>query len=119
MLMYSFEVATLLFTFAFFFCVFLTKRKLRNTLCSLVGCILGGFISAPMFQNGKTAGFIGMGIGMGISFLLFYTPLFPWLIGLIPENFKKIVKNIFKVSGIIFITIAIAIAVIVFLSFLI
>ena len=102
MLSYSFIRVVLLVTTYFALMAIFGSRvhcifTLKASICFMLGCVLGGFIGAPLFNSSDTAGFIGIGIGIAIMYILFYTGIVPAIIRIIPETFKKVVKNIFNV----------------------
>ena len=112
MLMYSFIRATLLWTIyvasmAIFGRVLHFLYNGKTFCCVTLGCILGAFIGAPLFSSSNTAGFVGIGIGIALMFILFYSGIVGAIIRLIPEKFKQVVGIIFNVLKYAVITIVI------------
>lgn len=74
----------------------------KATVCVIVGSIIGAFISTPLSVMSTEAGYIGIGIGIGLVYILAYTGIFRMLINLIPARVKRLFRSIFRVIGIAF-----------------
>ena len=117
MLEYSFMRVVILFATYFALMAIFGSRvrcifTLKASICFMLGCVLGGFIGAPLFNSSDKAGFIGIGIGIAIMYILFYTGIANAIIRLIPEKIKKVFRIIFIVLKYILIVAAIIGAVI-------
>lgn len=88
-----------------FFCCSLFDGK--ATVCVIGGSLVGIIISFIFSQMSLKAGFFGMGIGIGIAFILAYSGIVKYLIGLIPVRIRRIIRNVFNVIKVALCTIVI------------
>ena len=80
----------------------------KGAWCVILGSILGGFISIPLFSISNIAGYIGIGVGICIMWILLFTNI----LGMIPQTIRNIFSKILKVLKYFVIIIAIILVVV-------
>lgn len=91
----------------------------KSAICLVLGAILGGFIAWPLWANGKTAGYIGCGAGIGLMYILFFSGVINTLLNKIPAKVRKgfkIAFNVLRVVAIVAVIIAVAVVVLQFVG---
>ena len=78
--------------------------NLKNTLCLILGAILGIFLSAPVFEHGKTYGYVAFGISISIMYLIFYIAKFPKGLKKFFTTIGKVLRPVLIIAAIITIT---------------
>lgn len=98
-LIYAFTVITI------FACVKMVVGSLfrfrfldaNASMCVVLGCLLGIFIATPLNRVSRGWGFFGIGLGIGLAFILGYTRVIGWLIERIPARLRNAVRTVFRV----------------------
>ena len=89
----------------------------KASICFVLGCALGGLIGTATFNINAIWGYIGIGSGIAIMYILFYTGIVPAIIRKIPESIRKVFRTIFTVAKYVLIVLAIILAVVLVLAF--
>lgn len=86
----------------------------KSAVCLVLGAILGGFISAPLFGMSRELGYAGMGAGIGVMYILFYSGVINALIQRIPQSIRhgfRVAFNILRVVLIVAVIIGVVVGV--------
>jgi len=75
----------------------------KSAACVVLGAILGIFVSGLLFETSNLLGCLGMGVSIGLMYVLFFSTVISDLINRIPENVRNGFRTAFNVLRIVMI----------------